>query len=99
MKSQANRTGINILAFIVIVCAVLAGAACESSSRPVANTIAVAPVEEVSVSGREALGRSFRVHADAAALATRNEVTVDLAIRLHTDKRMQLASTETDKRG
>jgi len=97
MNTQANRTGINILAFAVIVFATLAGCACESSSRPVENTIAVAPEEEVSVSNREALDRAFRTEADAAAQLTRNSVTASLAVRLHTPKKMMLASKTTHK--
>jgi len=99
MKTQANRFGINIAAFAVIVFATLAGCACESNSRPVQNTLTVAPAEEISVSGHEALSRSFKSQADAAALATHNEITVDLAVRLHSDDRIVVASEQMHKRG
>lgn len=97
MKTQDNRIGINIMAFAVIVFATLAGCACESNSRPVQNTLAVAPVDEVSISGREALSRSFKAQADAAALTTHNDITVDLAIRLHSNERVVVASTHMHK--
>ena len=96
MKTQANRIGINIMAFAVIVLATLAGCACESSSRPVQNTTVVAPAVEVSVAEagvKESLTNSFRAQANAAALAQRNEITFDLAVRMHsTDKTMIAAN-------
>ncbi len=99
MKTQANRIGINITAFAVIVLATLAGCACESNSRPAQNTAIVAPAVEVSVpnsgvKAQQLLTKSFRAQADAAALATRNEVSFDLAVRIHTrEKMMTTAST------
>jgi hypothetical protein len=97
MKTQANRIGINIMAFAVIVLATLAGCACESSSRPAQNTAIVTPAVEVSVpnSGvntQQLLTKSFRAQADAAALATRNEVNFDLAVRIHTKEKMMTAA-------
>jgi len=97
MKTQANRIGINIAAFTVIVIATLAGCACESNSRPVSNTAIVAPAVEVSVSNKEVsnkqqLDRSFRAQADAAALATRNEIVFDLAVRVHTSDKTMIAA-------
>ena len=97
MKTQANRIGINIMAFAVIVLATLAGCACESNSRPAQNTAIVAPAVEVSVtkSGvntQQLLTYSFREQADAAVLATRNEVSFDLAVRIHQRETMMTAA-------
>jgi hypothetical protein len=96
MKSQANRIGINTMAFAIIVIATLAGCACESSSRPIENTMVVAPAVEVSVArtgtSSEALDREFRAQADAAALATRNEVAFDLTVSPYKRQQMTLAA-------
>jgi hypothetical protein len=101
MKTQANRIGINTMAFAIIVIATLAGCACESSSRPIENTMVVAPAFEVSVAetgtSSEALDRAFRAQADAAALATRNEVLFDLTMSIHERQQMTLAANSADK--
>jgi len=96
MKTQATRIGINTMAFAIIVIATLAGCACESSSRPIENTMVVAPAVEVSVArtgmSNETLDRAFRAEADAAALATRNEVVFDLTVSILKRQQMTLAA-------
>jgi|GEM_PF-2383965 len=103
MNTQANRIGINTMAFAIIVIATLAGCACESSSRPIESTVVVAPAVEVSVArtgmSSEALDRAFRAQADAAALATHNEVVFDLTMSLHKRQQMTLAASSPNKLG
>ena len=95
MNTQANRFGINTLAFAMIVFASLAAAACESNSRPVQYTTIVAPAVDGSAAEQsntaQKLTHAFRAQADAAALATHNEVSFDLAMRIHSNDRKMAA--------
>ncbi|MDG2155351.1 MAG: hypothetical protein P8M26_05365 [Gammaproteobacteria bacterium] len=98
MNTQANRFGINTLAFAMIVFASLVATACESNSRPVHYTTIVAPAVDGSATEQskaaQMLTHEFRAQADAAALATHNEVSFDLAMRIHSnDRKMVMQKT------
>ena len=98
MNTQANRFGINTLAFAMIVFASLVATACESNSRPVQYTTIVAPAVDGSATEQskaaQMLTHEFRAQADAAALATHNEVSFDLAMRIHSnDRKMVMQKT------
>lgn len=98
MNTQANRFGINTLAFAMIVFASLVATACESNSRPVHYTTIVAPAVDGSATEQskaaQMLTHEFRAQADAAALATHNEVSFDLAMRIHSnDRKMAMQKT------
>ena len=98
MNTKANRFGINTLAFAMIVFASLIATACESNSRPVHYTTIVAPAVDGSATEQskaaQMLTHEFRAQADAAALATHNEVSFDLAMRIHSnDRKMVMQKT------